>query len=142
MKMINKLLLFLLAGLLLGMSMGCSSSTQPADSTEETSTGSSAETQMPEEQDDGMKTIVIYPQSGVTNATVNGIAVISGQENSIRVDTNQSLVTVKYSYINALGTPAEASYDLQTYYDFHVLKANGGWASTMHEGAFENDKVS
>lgn len=137
MKIIKKILFVLLIMSMLGVFIGCTTDTQPIDSTTETTTNSHDTTQSSE-----LKTMVIYPQPGVTNATVNGIPVTTGQENRIQVNINQPLVTAKYSYTNLQGVLTETSYDLQTYYEFHVLKANGGWASTMHAGAFENDKIS
>jgi hypothetical protein len=95
----------------------------------------------PEPQDDGLKTIIVFPQPGVTNASVNGISVITDTENRVQIDSNQPLVAT-YTIINSQGDPAEMTQTLDTYYDFHVLKANGGWASTIHREAFLADKTS
>lgn len=94
-----------------------------------------------EPQDDGIKTILVFPQPGITNATVNGIPIITGQDNQIQIDTNQPL-QMKYTFVNSYGNVSEATQDLDTYYDFHVLKANGGWASTVHRDAYATDKNS
>jgi hypothetical protein len=94
-----------------------------------------------EPQDDGKKTITVYPQEGITHATVNGIPIITMQDNLVQIDTNQPL-QMKYNFVNSRGNNSEAVQDLDTYYDFHVLKANGGWASTIHRSAYETDKRS
>lgn len=94
-----------------------------------------------EPQDDGMKTITVYPQEGITHATVNGVPIITMQDNRVQIDTNQPL-RVTYNFVNERGNNSEAIQDLDTYYDFHVLKANGGWASTSHRSAYQTDKNS
>ena len=98
------------------------------------------EPQDPEPQDDGMKTILVYPQEGITNATVNGIPVIVGQDNRVEIDPNQPL-QMKYNFINSRGQMSEAIQDLDTYYDFHVLKASGGWSSSKYQASYETDKT-
>lgn len=108
------------------------------------STGTGTTTTQPkilEEQDAGVKTILVFPQPGITDATVNGIAVFAGQDNRVQIDTNQPL-QVKYTFVNEAGHVSQVTQDLDTYYDFHVLKANGGWASTTHREAFATDKTS
>jgi hypothetical protein len=100
-----------------------------------------APTKTLEPQDDGKKTITVYPQEGITHALVNGIEVYAGQDNLVQIDTNQPL-RVTYNFVNERGNNSEAIQDLDTYYDFHVLKANGGWASTIHRTAYETDKRS
>jgi hypothetical protein len=94
-----------------------------------------------EPQDDGIKTILVYPQPGITNATVNDIPIITGQDNQVQIDTNQPL-QMKYNFVNSRGNLSEATQDLDTFYDFHVLKANGGWSSTIHRDAYKADKNS
>ena len=95
----------------------------------------------PEPPADGMKTITVYPQDGITNPTVNGVPIITGQDNELRIDPDQPL-QMKYDFVNSRGQQSQATHDLQTYYDFHVLKANGGWASTLFRDAYETDKSS
>lgn len=137
MKNIKKVFFVLLMVSMIGGLIGCSATTQPNGSTVTDTPDSTATSQA-----DGLKTIIIYPQPGVTNATVNGIPITTGQENSIQVNADDSLVTAKFTYQNSQGVLTETSVDLQTYYEFHVLAAYGGYLSTVHRSAFENDKTT
>jgi len=94
-----------------------------------------------EAQNAGIKTILVFPQPGITNATVNDIPIFTGQDNQVQIDTDQPL-QMEYNFVNEYGNLSEATQDLDTYYDFHVLKANGGWASTIHRSAYDTDKNS
>ena len=89
----------------------------------------------------GTKVVTVYVQPGVTNADINGTPLESGQENVLYVDPDVSLVAT-YTYITRTGATARHTQDLGSYYTYHVIKSNGGWASTIHLSQFQDDKTA
>jgi len=143
-KILRILVLASLAVTLLVITLGCSFDAQPIDSHEGTSAATINESpdapQVPKEQEDVTKTIYVYPQIGVSDATVNGNPVITGQDNIIQIVANEP-VLVKYYYVNLQGSLTEVTPNLDTYYSFFVLKNNGRYSADTFKSTYESEKT-
>lgn len=88
----------------------------------------------------GDKTVVVWVRDGVRNATMSGgnpLAV--GQDNSVTIMVNHPL-WVEFDYTDSFGRDQHTRIDLDDYYDFFILRENGGWTQLKYRDAYEEEK--
>jgi len=88
----------------------------------------------------GEKAVLVWCCEGVRNATMNGgNPLLVGQDNSVLILVNHPL-WVEFDYTDSYGRAQHTRIDLDGYYDYFILRVNGGWAQLKYKDAYESDK--
>ena len=79
-------------------------------------------------------------QEGVRKATFNGVPLQSGVDNQVEIEIDKPLQAI-FDYTDANGKDHTTTLDLQSYYDYFVIKTRGGWSSNKYKNAYESEKT-
>jgi hypothetical protein len=88
----------------------------------------------------GEKTVTVWVREGLRNATMNGDNQLAlGVDNSVLILTGHPL-WVEFDYTDAYGREQQTRIDLDDYYDYFILRENGGWTQLKYQDAYDNEK--
>jgi hypothetical protein len=88
------------------------------------------------------KTVLVWCCQGVRNARLNGEnPLLVGQDNQVTIQVDQPL-WAEFDYTDSFGREQHTRIDLDSYYDYFILRENGGWTQVKYQEAYENDKGS
>jgi hypothetical protein len=86
------------------------------------------------------KTVLIWCCPGVRNAMLYGETPLPvGQDNSVTVKHDQA-IWAEYDYTDQFGREQHTRVELDNYYDYFVLRENGGWSQSKYPDGYEADK--
>ncbi len=97
-------------------------------------------TPTPTESVPGEKTVTVWVRDGLRNATMNGgNQLTAGVDNKVLILTGHPL-WVEFDYTDSYGREKHTRIDLDDYYDYFILRENGGWTSLKYQNAYDNEK--